>query len=103
MTWMIKDMIDEGPKVLLFTRPRRFGKTLNMSMLSYFFGSKEPLFDHLAIDQDHSEQPWFCYDHKCFYSSEMTESAGTSGGWICAASAVALVDGSVPVAKLATV
>lgn len=51
-TLMIKDIIDEGPKVLLFTRPRRFGKTLNMSMLSYFFGSKEPLFDGLEISKN---------------------------------------------------
>ncbi|MEK7654755.1 MAG: AAA family ATPase, partial [Pseudomonadota bacterium] len=46
---MIKDIIDEGPKVLLFTRPRRFGKTLNMSMLYYFFGTRASLFDNLAI------------------------------------------------------
>ena len=51
-TLMIKDIIDEGPKVLLFTRPRRFGKTLNMSMLSYFFGTKEPLFEGLEIAKD---------------------------------------------------
>lgn len=48
---MIKDIIDDGSKVILFTRPRRFGKTLNMSMLSYFFGSKEPLFQGLAISK----------------------------------------------------
>jgi hypothetical protein len=49
---MIKDVIDDGPKVLLFTRPRRFGKTLNMSMLSYFFGTKEPLFNGLKISEN---------------------------------------------------
>ena len=32
-TMMIKDFIDERPMVTLFTRPRRFGKTLNMNML----------------------------------------------------------------------
>lgn len=36
-TLMIKDFIDERPKVSLFTRPRRFGKTLNMDMLRTFF------------------------------------------------------------------
>ncbi|MEK7655006.1 MAG: AAA family ATPase [Pseudomonadota bacterium] len=46
---MIKDIIDDGAKVLLFTRPRRFGKTLNMSMLYYFFGARESLFDGLQI------------------------------------------------------
>ena len=33
----IKDIIDNTNKVVLVTRPRRFGKTLNMSMLKYFF------------------------------------------------------------------
>lgn len=36
-TMMIKDFLDERPKVSLFTRPRRFGKTLNMDMLRTFF------------------------------------------------------------------
>lgn len=42
-------------KVSLFTRPRRFGKTLNMSMLYYFFSNKETnnayLFHHLHINK----------------------------------------------------
>ena len=49
----IKDIIDNDSKVVLVTRPRRFGKTLNMSMLKYFFDcdskdSKE-LFKGLKI------------------------------------------------------
>ncbi len=36
-TLMIKELLDSKAKVILFTRPRRFGKTLNMSMLRYFF------------------------------------------------------------------
>ena len=36
-TGLIKEMIDTQAKVLLFTRPRRFGKTLNQSMIKYFF------------------------------------------------------------------
>lgn len=36
-TMMIKELIDDVSKVKLFTRPRRFGKTLNMSMMQYFF------------------------------------------------------------------
>lgn len=36
-TMMIKDFLDEIPQVSLFTRPRRFGKTLNMDMLRTFF------------------------------------------------------------------
>ena len=36
-TNLIRDIIDNGSEVTLFTRPRRFGKTLNMSMLKAFF------------------------------------------------------------------
>ena len=36
-TGMIKDLIMSGAEVMLFTRPRRFGKSLNMSMLKSFF------------------------------------------------------------------
>ena len=40
-TLMIRDIIDTLPKVSLFTRPRRFGKTLNMDMLRVFFERTE--------------------------------------------------------------
>ena len=36
-TLFIKEFLDERPKVSLFTRPRRFGKTLNMDMLRTYF------------------------------------------------------------------
>ena len=36
-TLLIKELLDLKGKVNLFTRPRRFGKTLNLSMLRYFF------------------------------------------------------------------
>ncbi|MBO4555591.1 MAG: AAA family ATPase, partial [Elusimicrobiales bacterium] len=36
-TLLVKDIIDSDTSVLLFTRPRRFGKTLNMTMLYTFF------------------------------------------------------------------
>ncbi len=36
-TLLIKELIDLKGKAILFTRPRRFGKTLNMSMIRYFF------------------------------------------------------------------
>ncbi|MZK52082.1 AAA family ATPase [Clostridium beijerinckii] len=40
-TLLIKDLLDNKADVNLFTRPRRFGKTLNMSMLQYFFENTE--------------------------------------------------------------
>lgn len=40
-TMLIKEFLDERPKVSLFTRPRRFGKTLNMDMLRVFFEKTE--------------------------------------------------------------
>ncbi len=33
----IRDIIDDESEITLITRPRRFGKTLNMSMLKYYF------------------------------------------------------------------
>lgn len=52
-TLMIKELIDMKGMVNLYTRPRRFGKTLNMSMLRRFFEKAEEdnsyLFDGLAI------------------------------------------------------
>lgn len=35
--WLIKELLDKKREVNLFTRPRRFGKTLNLSMLKYYF------------------------------------------------------------------
>ena len=52
---LIKELLDKKGKVNLFTRPRRFGKTLNLSMLRYYFEkpldgrSRKHLFDGLKI------------------------------------------------------
>ena len=56
-TKMIETLLDDGAKVTLFTRPRRFGKTLNMSMLNYFFNLKNKeenrkLFENLYISKN---------------------------------------------------
>lgn len=53
-TLLIKNIIDTGNKVICYTRPRRFGKTLNLSMLNYFFnidGSGKNLFANCALAQ----------------------------------------------------
>ena len=56
-TGLISELIRNGGMVNLFTRPRRFGKTLNMSMLKSFFeiGTDTALFDGLYISQN--EEP----------------------------------------------
>jgi len=49
---IIKDFIEEGKKVSLITRPRRFGKTLNMTMIRDFFditADSREIFDGLDI------------------------------------------------------
>ena len=53
-TLFIKELLQNWGEVNLFTRPRRFGKTLNMSMLKSFFeiGSDPALFDGLKITQE---------------------------------------------------
>ena len=58
-TNFIDEIIKDGSEVKLFTRPRRFGKTLNMSMLKYFFDIKEAeenrkLFKDLYIEKTES-------------------------------------------------
>ena len=53
-TGLIRDLLNSWGKVNLFTRPRRFGKTLNMSMLKNFLeiGADKALFDGLAIAEE---------------------------------------------------
>lgn len=60
-TGMIKELLENMVEVTLFTRPRRFGKTLNMSMLRHFFevGMEPELFAGLAI----SKEEQLCSEH----------------------------------------
>lgn len=53
-TVLIKELLTGQAKVTLFTRPRRFGKSLNMSMLKYFFelGTDKKLFSKLKISEE---------------------------------------------------
>ena len=44
-TLMIQDFLERGSKVTLLTRPRRFGKTLNLSMLAEFFDITKESFE----------------------------------------------------------
>ncbi len=63
----IKEIMQNGAEVLLITRPRRFGKTLNLSMLYYFLSNNyfgnENLFEGLGITKDEE----FCNTHQHQY------------------------------------
>ena len=53
-TYLIKELLDHWAEVTLFTRPRRFGKSLNMSMLKTFFdiNGNQEVFNDLQISQE---------------------------------------------------
>ncbi|MDD7424185.1 MAG: AAA family ATPase, partial [Candidatus Methanomethylophilaceae archaeon] len=63
---MISQILSEGADVYLYTRPRRFGKSLNLSMLDAFFNLKYPKdngwFDGLKISRCKE-----CQEHKNAY------------------------------------
>lgn len=65
-TLLIRDFIDAKPQVSLFTRPRRFGKTLTMDMLKVFFGKTDEdtskYFKDKAI--------WACGDYYTSYQGQ---------------------------------
>ncbi len=53
-TGLIRDLLQSASKVTLFTRPRRFGKSLNMSMLAHFFSLRgdKSIFDGLEVAKE---------------------------------------------------
>ena len=54
-TNLISEIIDNSAKIVLLPRPRRFGKTLNLSMTKYFFDVEEDnreIFDNLNISKN---------------------------------------------------
>jgi hypothetical protein len=51
-TMFVKELLDKKSDVNLFTRPRRFGKTLNMSMLQYFFEDARD-YDGVKVDNSY--------------------------------------------------
>ncbi len=76
-TLLIKELLDSWSEVTLFTRPRRFGKSLNMSMLKSFFevGANKHLFDGLAI----SKETELCAEHMGKYPVISISLKGVSG------------------------
>ena len=65
-TRLIEQLLAQWGEVNLFTRPRRFGKSLNMSMFQHFFeiGSERTLFDGLEIHKI-IKCGIACYKKKC--------------------------------------
>ena len=74
---LIEQLLQGWGKVTLFTRPRRFGKTLNMSMLKSFFeiGTDKTLFDGLYI----SDNKELCDDHMGKYPVIFLSLKGVEG------------------------
>ena len=68
---LIEEVIKTQKAVLLIPRPHRFGKTLNLSMLRYFFDKNEPankqLFRNLKIWQTEDEIKQYCCKFPVIY------------------------------------
>jgi len=75
---MIGDLLRHWGEVNLFTRPRRFGKSLNMSMLKAFFeiGCDKMLFDGLAISRERE----LCQDYMGRFPVVSVSLKGVEGG-----------------------
>ncbi len=58
-TKLIEQLVENGSEVTLFTRPRRFGKTLNMSMLRSFF-SKQMRMRHCLMGSIYRRKKELC-------------------------------------------
>ncbi|MCO6487654.1 MAG: AAA family ATPase [Phaeodactylibacter sp.] len=62
-TLFIKEVIDSAHEVMLIPRPRRFGKTLNLSMLRYFFDVTQP-------DAAKLFEPYLIWKEEAYYTSQ---------------------------------
>ncbi len=78
---LIKEIIEVEKNVLLLPRPRRFGKTLNLSMLKYYFDISEPenekLFANLKIWQTENKIKKHCGKYPVIYLSFKDAKANT--------------------------
>ena len=76
-TKLISQILENWGEVNLFTRPRRFGKTMNMSMLKSFFeiGTDHTLFDGLYISQNRE----LCENHMGKYPVIFLSLKGVDG------------------------
>ena len=58
-TMLIKELWEASGEVILIARPRRFGKTLNLSMLRYFFEASEAPTDYLFETMNIWQHPYY--------------------------------------------
>jgi hypothetical protein len=70
---LIRKIIDSNLKNILITRPRRWGKTINMSMLFYFFANREQLKLHKFSDEKIKELDEMFYQLKIFTEADEIE------------------------------
>lgn len=66
-TLFIKDIMDDGAETILITRPRRFGKTLNLSMLGYFLKCHDLQNENIFKGLNISKYEEFCKKHQNQY------------------------------------
>jgi hypothetical protein len=67
----IKELLESGAKATLITRPRRFGKTLNLSMLNCFFEKTADSYDYLFYgSSEHGNAPLAISQHKEFMAHQ---------------------------------
>ena len=86
-TLFIKEFMDNDEKITLITRPRRFGKTLTLSMVEHFFANEvngvatKGLFDSLAISR-HPEVMQYQGQHPVIFLTLKEVRGGSSGEFL---------------------
>ncbi len=66
-TMLIKDFFEDSSYTLLITRPKRFGKTLNLSMIEHFFDINKQKSAKLFSEFKISKKTEFCKKHQNKY------------------------------------
>ena len=66
-TLLIKEFFDNGNYTMLMPRPKRFGKTLNLSMIEHFFDIQKPDSVKLFEDFKITQEKYFCEKHQNKY------------------------------------
>ena len=66
-TMLIYDLLEQGAYISLMPRPKRFGKTLNLSMIEHFFDIQKPDSKELFTDFEITQKTEFCKQHQNKY------------------------------------